>query len=77
MAIPGAAFLATVAYSVYLSHKLTIHCTLNFGAAHSIAETSVTGYLLMLSSILLAGAVLFFVVERPFLQMRQRFVKRP
>ena len=77
VAIPGAAFLATVAYSVYLSHKLMIHWTLMFGAAHSIAETSLIGYLLMLSSILVGGSALFFAVERPFLQMRQRYVKRP
>jgi peptidoglycan/LPS O-acetylase OafA/YrhL len=77
VAIPGAAFVATVAYSVYLSHKLMIQWTLSFGAAHSIAETSVTGYLLMLSSILFAGSALFFAVERPFLQMRQRYVKPP
>ena len=77
VAIPGAAFLATVAYSVYLSHKLMIHWTLTFGATHSITETSVTGYFLMLSSILVAGSALFFAVERPFLQMRQRYWKRP
>jgi peptidoglycan/LPS O-acetylase OafA/YrhL len=77
VAIPGAAFLATVAYSVYLSHKLMIHWTLTFGASHSIAVTSVTGYLLMLSSILVGGSALFFAVERPFLQMRQRYAKRP
>jgi peptidoglycan/LPS O-acetylase OafA/YrhL len=77
VAIPGAAFLATVAYSVYLSHKLMIHWALTFGGAHSIAERSVTGYLLMLSSILVAGSALFLAVERPFLQMRQRYVKRP
>jgi peptidoglycan/LPS O-acetylase OafA/YrhL len=76
VAIPGAAFLATVAYSVYLSHKLMIHWTLTFGAAHSITETSLTGYLLMLSSILIAGSALFFAVERPFLQVRQRYAKR-
>jgi peptidoglycan/LPS O-acetylase OafA/YrhL len=76
VAIPGAAFLATVAYSVYLSHKLMMHWTLTFGAAHSIADTSVTGYLLMLSSILVAGSALFFAIERPFLQMRQRYTGR-
>jgi hypothetical protein len=54
-----------------------IHWTLTFGAAHSVAEASVTGYLLMLSSVLVAGSALFFAVERPFLQMRQRYVKRP
>jgi peptidoglycan/LPS O-acetylase OafA/YrhL len=74
--LPGAAFLATVAYSIYLSHKLMIHWTLTFGATHAIAETSLTGYLLMLSSIVAAGSALFFAVERPFLQMRQRYVKR-
>ncbi len=77
VAIPGAAFLATVAYSVYLSHKLMIHWALTFGAAHLIPETSMTGYLLMLSSILVGGSTLFFAVERPFLQLRQHFVKRP
>jgi peptidoglycan/LPS O-acetylase OafA/YrhL len=77
VAIPGAAFLATVAYSVYLSHKLLIHWMVRFGAAHSIAETSVAGYLVMLSSILFAGSALFFAVERPFLQVRQRYGKRP
>jgi peptidoglycan/LPS O-acetylase OafA/YrhL len=74
--LPGAAFLATVAYSIYLSHKLMIHWTLTFGATHSIAETSLTAYLLMLISIGAAGSALFFAVERPFLQMRQRYVKR-
>ena len=76
VAIPGAAFLATVAYSVYLSHKLMIHGTLTFGASHSIAEKSVAGYLLMLSSILVGGSALFFAVERPFLQVRQRYARR-
>jgi peptidoglycan/LPS O-acetylase OafA/YrhL len=75
VAIPGAAFLATVAYSVYLSHKLMIHCVLAFGATHSIEETSLTGYFLMLATILAGGSALFFAVERPFLQMRQRYVK--
>ena len=65
-----------MAYSVYLSHKLMIHCVLAFGATHSIAETSLTGYLLMLSAILVGGSALFFAVERPFLQMRQRYVKK-
>jgi peptidoglycan/LPS O-acetylase OafA/YrhL len=77
VAIPGAAFLATVAYSVYLSHKLMIHAALTFGAGHGITETSLTGYFVMLFLILLGGSALFFAVERPFLQMRQRYVKRP
>jgi peptidoglycan/LPS O-acetylase OafA/YrhL len=77
VAIPGAALLATVAYSVYLTHKLAIHGVLTFGAAHSIAATSVIGYLLMFCAILIGGAALFFAVERPFLQIRQRTAKPP
>jgi peptidoglycan/LPS O-acetylase OafA/YrhL len=76
VSIPGAAFLATVAYSVYLSHKLMIHCVLAFSASHSITEKSITSYFMMLSSILIGGSALFFAVERPFLQVRQRYSKR-
>jgi peptidoglycan/LPS O-acetylase OafA/YrhL len=73
-AIPGAAFLATMAYSVYLSHKLAIHWIENFGAVYSIP--AMAAYLLMLMSILLIGSALFFAVERPFLKVRQTY-RRP
>ena len=76
VAFPGAAFLATVAYSIYLSHKLMIHGALVFGIGYPIAGRSVSGYLLMLFSILIGGAALFFAVERPFLQLRQRSAGR-
>jgi peptidoglycan/LPS O-acetylase OafA/YrhL len=72
VAIPGAAFLATVAYSIYLSHKLAIHWIEDVCAAHSISSGSVVAYLLVIVTILLLGAALFFVVERPFLRIRER-----
>jgi peptidoglycan/LPS O-acetylase OafA/YrhL len=68
--IPGAAFLATVAYSVYLSHKLPIHWIQQICAAHSVPPA--LAYLLMLGAILIIGSALFFAVERPFLRVRQR-----
>jgi peptidoglycan/LPS O-acetylase OafA/YrhL len=68
--IPGAAFLATVAYSVYLSHKLPIHWIQQICAAHSVPPA--LAYLLMLGAILIIGSALFFAVERPILQVRQR-----
>ena len=76
VAIPGAAFLATIAYSVYLSHKLTIHCVLGLFARRGITTSSLTAYLLMLASILILGSALFLAIERPFLQLRQRYAKR-
>ena len=68
--VPGAAFVATMAYSVYLSHKLPIHWIEQISAAHSVPFA--LSYPLMLAAILIIGSALFFAVERPFLQVRQR-----
>jgi peptidoglycan/LPS O-acetylase OafA/YrhL len=70
--IPGAAFLASVAYSVYLSHKLVIHSVIQLCHRYSIPLTSVWALLLIESAVYLAGAALFFAVERPFLRLRNR-----
>ena len=72
--VPGAAFVASVAYSVYLSHKLTIHLVSGFCGAHGLALTSPIALALNLFAIVLFGSALFFVVERPFLQIRRRVV---
>jgi peptidoglycan/LPS O-acetylase OafA/YrhL len=72
VAIPGAAFFATVAYSIYLSHKLVIHWIEGMCAAQAIPPTSISALLILFAAITLLGAILFFAVERPFLQLRQR-----
>ncbi len=77
VSIPGAAFLASVAYSVYLSHKLAIHWVLAFCAAHQLKPDSAAGVALNLGVIVLVGTLLFFAVERPFLQLRRRTKYRP
>ena len=70
--IPGAAFFASIAYSVYLSHKLIIHAVIQFCSARSIALTSVSALLLIEICIYGAGLILFLSIERPFLQLRRR-----
>jgi peptidoglycan/LPS O-acetylase OafA/YrhL len=70
--LPGAAFLASVAYSVYLSHKLVIHAILQLCSRLSLAPTSTVAIALVECAIYACGAVLFFSVERPFLQVRKR-----
>ena len=70
--IPGAAFLASVAYSVYLSHKLVIHFVHRLCARYAIPLTSIWALLLVEAAIYAIGAILFFSVERPFLQLRRR-----
>ena len=74
--IPGAAFFASIAYSVYLSHKLVIHQATQFCAGHNIALTSVWALLFVEFSIYVAGFILFLTIERPFLQLRHRLAPR-
>jgi len=73
--IPGAALLASIAYSVYLSHKLVIHAVIRFCSHQHLAPASLSALLLVEVCIYLAGTVLFLGVERPFLQLRQRLAR--
>jgi len=70
--VPGAAFLASVAFSVYLSHKLVIHYIIQLCHRCSLSLTSFWALLLIESAVYVAGAALFFAVERPFLHLRNR-----
>jgi peptidoglycan/LPS O-acetylase OafA/YrhL len=74
--VPGTAFFASIAYSVYLSHKLVIHGAIQFCSSHNIALTSLPALLLIELSIYAAGFLLFLAIERPFLQLRQRLTKQ-
>jgi peptidoglycan/LPS O-acetylase OafA/YrhL len=74
--VPGAAFLASIAYSVYLSHKLVIHLVSGFCAARQISLLSLPAHLLVEASIYAGGTLLFLAVERPFLQLRHRLTAR-
>ncbi len=74
--VPGSAFLASIAYSVYLSHKLAIHFVQDFCFTPSIPPTSPAAIALWLAAVTVAGVILFFAVERPFLQFRQRRAQR-
>lgn len=70
VAVPGAAFMASIAYSSYLVQKLVIH---------AVAQWSlppVTGTIVVNVAVFVAGAALFFAVERPFLQLRHRIAPR-
>ncbi|MEP6810995.1 MAG: acyltransferase [Chthoniobacterales bacterium] len=74
--IPGMAFLASIAYSVYLSHKLAIHAVQIWSGTHGILLTSAPAFAVLLLAIALTGMALFFAVERPFLQLRRRRLPR-
>lgn len=67
--LPGAAWVAAISYSLYLSHKLVMH------AVHQALPSSVTGlsrFAVQAVAILAGGALLHYVVERPGLRWRDR-----
>ena len=74
--IPGAAFIASIAYSAYLVQKLVIHGVAEFGRAHDIDLTSAPALMGVEIGVYLAATILFFAVERPFLQLRKRVAPR-
>ena len=70
-AIPGAGALATGAYSLYLSHKAVFHAV-QTATAHAPASVQNVALLLALAAAAAVGAALYWLVERPFLKLRDR-----
>ena len=69
--LPGAAWIATISYSLYLSHKLVFQAV----SAHFDAQLDGLGLIAFLAyaaATLVAGALLHYAVERPFLRLRDR-----
>ncbi len=74
--IPGAAFIASIAYSAYLVQKLVIHFVGQFCLDHDIALTSTSALIGVELCVYAVAALLFLAVERPFLQLRHRIARR-
>ncbi|MEN3370787.1 MAG: hypothetical protein V7609_2930 [Verrucomicrobiota bacterium] len=76
VSVPGAAFIASIAYSAYLIQKLVIHFVAEYCSAHNIALTSTSALIGVALCVYLGATVLFLAVERPFLQLRHRIARR-
>ena len=74
--IPGAAFIASIAYSAYLIQKLVIHAFEQFCSSHNIQPTSALALVGVELCVYAAATLLFLLVERPFLQLRHRIAAR-
>jgi peptidoglycan/LPS O-acetylase OafA/YrhL len=69
--VPGAAWVAAVSYSLYLSHKLVFHAvSANFGAW--LDGKGLLAFAVYAVATLLGGALLHYAVERPALAWRDR-----
>jgi peptidoglycan/LPS O-acetylase OafA/YrhL len=69
--VPGTGWLAAVSYSLYLSHKIAFHLVqVTFGAA--LQGQRALAFATYALAVLLLGAALHYLVERPFLRLRER-----
>jgi peptidoglycan/LPS O-acetylase OafA/YrhL len=75
--IPGAAFVASIAYSAYLVQKLVIHAVAEFYRAHDVDFTWASALIGVELCVYLAATILFLAIERPFLELRHRLAPRP
>ena len=74
--IPGAAFIASIAYSAYLVQKLVIHAAGEFCHARDVDLTSASALIGVELAVYFSATMLFFCIERPFLQLRHRMAPR-
>jgi peptidoglycan/LPS O-acetylase OafA/YrhL len=76
IAIPGAAFIASIAYSAYLIQKLAIYAVEQFCSSHNIQPTSAVALIGVELCVYATATLLFLLVERPFLQLRKCMAPR-
>lgn len=75
--VPGARWLASVTYCVYLSHKLVIHAVHGALARYGMGVYHPATLLASAACTLVVAALLHLAVERPFLRLRERWAFQP
>ena len=73
--VPGASALAAGAYSLYLTHKIVFHWV-ELMRPHLPAALQWAAFSLAIVGALGCGAALYWLVERPFLRLRDRLEGR-
>jgi peptidoglycan/LPS O-acetylase OafA/YrhL len=73
--VPGAETIATVTFSLYLSHKMTWHVIRIF-CPGLVSGGGLQAFCVYAGGAFLVGAVLYLIVERPFLLLRDRIEVR-
>lgn len=76
MRVPGAGWLALVSYSLYLSHKAVLHLV-DGALGTALAGRVVVAFVVYACAVLLAGALLHYAIEQPFLRLRKKLAARP
>jgi len=69
-------WIATLSYSIYLTHKQLIHLTHLALKPYGIGEDTYTAFFISAAVALLGGWLLHLTVEKPFLALRDRLIAR-
>lgn len=69
--------IANWSYAIYLTHKQLIHLTHEALKPYGIDNNSYTSFCICVAVCLLGGWLLHILVERPFLRLRDRLLKKP
>lgn len=68
--------LATLSYSIYLTHKAIIHLThLYLGEAGINTDSTIMFFCCIITSVL-AGVLMYYLIEKPFLKIKDRCIMR-
>jgi peptidoglycan/LPS O-acetylase OafA/YrhL len=73
--VPGATWIATLAFSFYLTHKQVIQWILNKASDQRIDPEGYLPFLISVVASIGASLLLYFLVERPFLKLRDKLLK--
>lgn len=73
--LPGAGWIAAISYSLYLSHKIAFHLVqVTLGVR--LQGHGALAFIIYALAALLLGAILHYLVERPFLRLREPRMSR-
>jgi peptidoglycan/LPS O-acetylase OafA/YrhL len=75
--VRGFALPATLAYSLYLTHKEIGHLDYVYLPRLVSPGTPWTNFAVLFATSFLAACLLYLAVERPFLRLRERITARP
>ena len=67
--------LATLSYSIYLTHKITVHITQDYITDFQVAKDSNMMFFICMITSVLAALLVNKIIEHPFLLLRQRILK--
>jgi peptidoglycan/LPS O-acetylase OafA/YrhL len=73
--MPGASIIATLAYSLYLTHKSVFHLIkINFPSLLEIGANGYIAFFVYAVAVFSVAVALYAIVERPFLKLRSKLL---